>query len=191
MMPSGFNFTDMMVVKTNYEKLGNVPARQVAAFVDAYPTLRCHTLEESIRSSQSIYQSLYMTVLGLCVFVTGFGLMNLVNTMLTGIISRKKEFTMLRSVGMSRRQLSAAIRYEELIYNFFNIAIAVLAGVPMGWAVIYILRQAGAFYFQWTFPIWYFWGYVLLTSLLPLGIAQIGAHLVQGDTLAEQLHTIE
>lgn len=191
MMPSGFNFTDTIVVKTDYEKLGNVPTKQITDFVDNYPTLRYYTLEESIRSGQSIFQTLYMTILGLCLFVTGFSLMNLVNTMLTGIISRKQEFVMLRSVGMSRRQLSAAIRYEELIYSFFNVIITVLVGIPVGWLVIHMLKRTGAFYFQWTFPGWYFMGYALLTSLLPLAIAQFGAHVVQGDTLAEQLRTIE
>lgn len=191
MMPLGYNFTDAIIVKTDYETLGNVPAQQVAAFADNYPTLRYSTLEEQIQSGRSTFQKLYLIVLGICLFIIGFSLMNLVNTILTSIISRKQEFTMLRSVGMSRRQLSAAILYEELIYSCFNIIIAVFVGAPVGGLLIHILRQTGAFYFHWVFPVWYFLGYVLLTSILPLVVSQIAARSIQGNTLAEQLGRLQ
>lgn len=191
LMRRDFNFTDTVVVKTDYETLGDLPAQQVAALIDTYPTLRYATLAERMRQAQSTFQTLYLTVLELCLFVIGFSLMNLVNTMLTSILARKRELVMLRSVSMSGRQFSAAIRDEGLIYSCWNIIIATLLGVPAGWLLVYLLKQSGAFHFRWRFPIWYLLGYALLTSVLPLVIARYASRSVQGSTLAEQLRTTE
>ena len=138
-----------------------------------------------------MFHTLYLTVLGMCLFVIGFSMMNMVNTMITSVITRKQEFTMLRSVGMSQKQLAAAIRDEGLIYGCFNVMIAALVGTPAGWLLVYLLKQTGALYFHWVFPGWYLLGYGLLTAALPLLIALAASRSIQSSTLAEQLRNAE
>jgi putative ABC transport system permease protein len=191
MMPEGYNFTDIVAVKTDCETMGNTPAEQVAAFLDAYPTLRYTTLEDEMQYAHNIFQTLYGMILGMCLFVIGFSLMNLFNTMLTNIFARKREFVMLRSLGMSRKQLFASIRDEGLIYSCCNMGIALFVGVPIGWLIIHLMRQTGAFYLHWKFPVLYLFIYALITSTVPLLIAQFAAKSIQGDNLAEQLRTTE
>ncbi len=190
MMPENFDFTSALIVKTDYEHLGFEPARAVANLVAEYPALYCTTLEESIQRDQSVFDVLYMVVLGLCLFVVGFSLMNLFNTMFTSILARKKEFTMLRSIGMSARQLNASIQYEGLLYSAYNILIAGVVGVPVGWLLVRLLKNTGAFYFQWSFPGWYLLAYAVLTALIPLIISRLAVRSIRGDTLAEQLRDI-
>lgn len=191
LMPADFNFRDTLAVKTDYEHLGNEPARQVAAVLEEYPTLRYDTLESNMLRDQTTYDVLFMMIMGMCLFVIGFSMMNMVNTLVTSVITRKQEFTMLRSVGMSRKQLSASIRDEGLIYSFFNVVIAAAVGTPLGYLVVFLLKQTGAHYCHWAFPGWYLLGYGLLTALLPLIIAQFASRSIQSATLAEQLRTAE
>lgn len=191
LMPEDFNFTRTLSVKTDYETLGHEPARQVTALLDEYPTLSYDTLEKSIQQDQAMFDTLFLMVLGLCLFVIGFSMMNMVNTMITSVISRKQEFTMLRSIGMSRKQLSVSIRSEGLIYSGINVLIAALVGTPAGYLLIYLLKQTGAHYFHWVFPGWYLLGYGLLTAILPFLIALFAARSIQSSTLAEQLKAAE
>lgn len=44
------------------------------------------------------------------------GVLNFVNSMVTAIVSRKKEFAMIQSVGMTKRQLCRMLMYEGLYY---------------------------------------------------------------------------
>ena len=44
------------------------------------------------------------------------GILNLTNVILTGAIARQSEFAVMRSIGMSRRQLRRLFVYEGLIY---------------------------------------------------------------------------
>ena len=44
------------------------------------------------------------------------GILNFFNAILTGIITRKREFAMLQSVGMTGKQLKTMLVYEGLFY---------------------------------------------------------------------------
>ncbi len=56
--------------------------------------------------------------------------MNLYNSLMFSLMHRRKEFAMLRSVGMTKQHISAMIRLESLMYGFkvlcFGVPIAVL-----------------------------------------------------------------
>ena len=52
---------------------------------------------------------------GSLAFVIGFiGLLNFINSILTGIISRQREFAMMQAIGMTRRQLTKLVIAEGL-----------------------------------------------------------------------------
>lgn len=53
----------------------------------------------------------------LCVVITLIGVLNFVNLILTGILSRKREFAVLQAVGMTNRQLRRVLVTEGMIYT--------------------------------------------------------------------------
>lgn len=80
------------------------------------------------------------TVMGLAVslIIALVGILNFVNSMVTAIVSRQKEFAMIQSVGMTRRQLRSMLIYEGLSYAAATLlvsypvsALAVAVGVRM------------------------------------------------------------
>ena len=53
----------------------------------------------------------------LCAIVGLVGVLNFINAILTGILSRRKEFAVLQAVGMTNRQLETMLVYEGLFYT--------------------------------------------------------------------------
>ena len=51
----------------------------------------------------------------LVVFIGIFALINLINTLMTNFVSRQQEFGIMRSVGMSDKQLSKMLWAESFI----------------------------------------------------------------------------
>ena len=52
----------------------------------------------------------------LCAIIGLVGILNFFNAIMTGILSRKREFAVLQSVGMTKRQLKLMLIYEGLFY---------------------------------------------------------------------------
>ena len=60
-------------------------------------------------------------------FVAGLvGIINFVNTVITGIVSRKKELAVLQAVGMTERQLKEMLIWEGLLYASGSALLAVI-----------------------------------------------------------------
>lgn len=61
-----------------------------------------------------------------------FSLVSLINTLMTGLLSRQQEFGILQSVGMTGRQLSSMLSMECLCYILATLAITLTAGTGAG-----------------------------------------------------------
>lgn len=69
------------------------------------------------------------------------GVLNFVNSMVTAIITRKREFAMIQSIGMTKRQLRRMLMFEGLYYAGMTLAAAYILGAL---AVGVIVRAAVA-----------------------------------------------
>ncbi len=76
---------------------------------------------ESFRRMFLILSSSLSGIIGL------IGLLNFINTILTGIFARKRELSVLRSIGMTGRQLESMLIFEGLLYTLS----AVLSGFAL------------------------------------------------------------
>ena len=63
------------------------------------------------------FQNMFLLLGGLlCAIIGLVGVLNFFNAIMTGILSRKREFAVLQAVGMTGRQLKAMLVYEGLFY---------------------------------------------------------------------------
>lgn len=110
---------------------------------------------------------------------------NIYNTISTGIALRRREFAMLKSIGITPRAFRSMIRMEILQY----LGRTMLYGIPVTMAVIYgvysILQRNFAFSFQ--FP----WQGLLFITLLLGGLLfvsmQMALHSMKHDNLMETI----
>lgn len=81
----------------------------------------------------------FLAIIGLISF------MNLANTMIISIITRKQEFGILQAVGMTNHQLNISLQLEGFLFSFGTILIAFLIGTPLGY-VLFSYGKSKQFY---------------------------------------------
>ena len=79
------------------------------------------------------FRSMFLIVGGLLSFIVGLvGILNFANAILTGMISRKREFAMLQSIGMTGRQLKSMLVLEGLLYALGSVLLALVFSLAVG-----------------------------------------------------------
>lgn len=78
---------------------------------------------EGLRNTVIIVGGVLSLIIGL------IGVLNFINSMLTSILTRKREFAMLQSIGMTAKQLRRMLITEGLIYTASAGAVSVVLGV--------------------------------------------------------------
>ncbi len=79
------------------------------------------------------FRGMFMTMGGALSFIIGLvGVLNFVNAVLTGILTRKRELAVLQSIGMTGKQLKTMLVYEGLYYTLLALAVSLVMTVCIG-----------------------------------------------------------
>ncbi len=79
------------------------------------------------------FRSMFLTMGGALSFIIGLvGVLNFVNAVLTGILTRKRELAVLQSVGMTGKQLKTMLVFEGLYYTLLALAVSLVMTVCIG-----------------------------------------------------------
>ncbi|MHC1685124.1 MAG: ABC transporter permease [Clostridiaceae bacterium] len=82
-------------------------------------------------------QNMFLIVGGALSFIIGMiGLLNFINSILTSILSRRREFAMLQSIGMTYKQLCKLLMYEGFFYALCTTIIILFIGSIFSLTVI-------------------------------------------------------
>lgn len=73
------------------------------------------------------------------------GILNFINSMVTAIISRKKEFAMIQSIGMTKSQLRRMLIFEGLSYAGLTLSASYLLGAVTVGVIVRSLAQVSAY----------------------------------------------
>ena len=87
---------------------------------------------------------------GFIILITLISIANIFNTISTSISLRKREFAMLKSVGMTPKGFNKMINYESIFYGIKSL----LYGLPISIGVMYLIYKAlmNSFQFGFTLP---------------------------------------
>jgi putative ABC transport system permease protein len=100
---------------------------------------------------------------GFVVLIALIGITNILNTILTGIHLRSREFAMLRSVGMTPGSFNKMLRFESLYCGLY----ALMYGLPLGIGLNYVFFRIVKRSFLVTFePPWLAIGIVMIVVLI-------------------------
>lgn len=113
-----------------------------------------------------------MQIYGISIFIILFSIFNLINTVISSIVSRKKELSMLESIGMEERQVRNMLFGESFLLALPNILITLTFGTITGFAFISFMQKS-ATYLEYHFPIiavvLYIIGMIGIPMLISLG----------------------
>ncbi|WP_105619847.1 ABC transporter permease [Vallitalea okinawensis] len=154
------------------------------------PLMKYESKQTYIDSFKQL-QRTYLIVGGVLCFIVGFiGILNFTNSMLTSIITRKREFAMLKSIGMTKKQLYKMLIFEGLYVALLTLGITLTVGNAFSYLVVQVL--AG--------QIWFFdYHFSLLPMLIAAPCLLIISVLIPvvsyngagGQSIIEQLREIE
>ncbi|MDO4344662.1 MAG: FtsX-like permease family protein [Eubacteriales bacterium] len=80
------------------------------------------------------------------------GVLNFINTMLTGIVVRKREFAMMQAIGMTKRQLVGMLMLEGLFYAGLTVIFSLVFGSLFSFGVIRMIGE-GMWFLKYRFTI--------------------------------------
>lgn len=84
----------------------------------------------TVRAEFEGFRSMFTLLGGVLCVITGLvGILNFFNSIMTGIISRRREFAVLQSIGMTGRQLKSMLIYEGLLYAAGAILLSVVLSI--------------------------------------------------------------
>lgn len=86
--------------------------------------------KKTVREDFEGFRNMFLIVGSVLSFVVGLvGVLNFFNAILTGILSRRREFAMLQSVGMTGRQLKTMLVYEGMLYAFGAVLLSLVLSI--------------------------------------------------------------
>lgn len=115
-----------------------------------------------------------LQIISILIFL--FGVINLINTTLSNQLFRRREYSVLRSIGLTEKQLYKVIICEGMCYSILSICVTLLIGTPIA---MLICRQMSIGSYgkvvEYSFPFFYMGIYVLVLLLIQaiLSIYQI------------------
>ncbi len=120
-------------------------------------------LKSASRSEQNLQLFLGVFVYGFIILISLISIANIFNTVSTNIALRRREFAMLRSVGMTPRSFGSMIRFESIFYGLKGL----LYGLPISVAVAFLLfgMQQSVLTSTFTLP-WVSYGVAVLMILV-------------------------
>ena len=116
---------------------------QMAELTKQYPSIKVQNkaqLEATQRSSINQLLTLFTALLVLALLIAFLGI---ANTLALSILERTRELGILRALGMSRRALRSAVRWESVILSAVGAIEGLVFGVVAGVATIVALRTQG------------------------------------------------
>ena len=107
-------------------------ADAIQSITDQYPTVKIENRAQFRESQQAQLDSFLVTItvfLGLALFIA---LIGIAVTLALSVFERTREIGLLRAVGLTRRQLRRAVRWEAAIVSTFGALLGIALGLVFG-----------------------------------------------------------
>ena len=105
----------------------------LAEYTESVQPLYDYESRASYEAEFEGFRGMFMTMGGALSLIIGLvGVLNFVNAVLTGILTRKRELAVLQSIGMTGKQLKIMLVYEGLYYTLLALAVSLVMTVCIG-----------------------------------------------------------
>ena len=147
------NFNSKLLLRTDSDDISRAED-MVYEICGDNPNLEIRSISEAISFMEQQLKYMINAAYGLAVIIGIFALINLINTLMTNLVSRQQEFGVLRSVGLSSRQLSKMLWAESFCYVLVTMAVTLTIGSVSGYVLCRIFSQIGVLgKLNYTFPL--------------------------------------
>ena len=142
--------------------------------------LRAHILE--------IFDRTFRLTYGLEILTVIVGLLGIVNTLLTTVVERQREFATFRAIGGSRRQVQGLVVRESLCLGMLGLILGLLGGILLATLLISVInKQSFGWTIHMTIPLKTILEAVLVAGITGLLAGYLPARWATGGTIADGL----
>jgi putative ABC transport system permease protein len=117
--------------------------RAIEGVLKDYPTAELMTKSEFKGSMANQIDKILNLVYVLLVMALVIALFGIANTLALSIFERRREFGLLRAVGMSRAQVRSTVRWESVLIALLGTALGTAIGLGFSWALVRAMGSEG------------------------------------------------
>ncbi|MBZ9622443.1 FtsX-like permease family protein [Clostridium sp. FP2] len=151
------NNLDMLIKSSNHLKL----VESIKEYQNKTSIARVDIIDFAMQNKQGRQMWIFIQVFlyGFIAIVTAICVANIFNTIATSISLRRREFAMLKSVGMTPKSFNKMINYESCFYGMKGL----LYGLPISFGMMYLIYRVLSHSFDAEFAVP--WGSVIVTII--------------------------
>jgi putative ABC transport system permease protein len=144
-----------------------------------------YNIHSAARSEQSLSTFLGVFVYGFIILISLICIANIFNTVSTSIALRRREFAMLRSVGMTPKSFNRMVRFESIFYGLKGL----LWGLPVSVVIAWVLyrMQLSVLSSGFTLP-WASYGVgILMILVIVFSTMMYATHRIKKENIIDAL----
>lgn len=164
---------------------------EVRTILPANARVYVTTLNAWAESYQDLLENYRTPVYIFVLFIGVFGVLNLLNTLITNILTRKRELGILQAVGVSNHQISKMLLTEGLLYTLGVFMLSISFGTPLGILVCKVFSAMSVFgEVSYQFPTWEMAGFFILMLAVQVIFSLITIKQLRKQSLVEQIREL-
>lgn len=125
--------------------------RMTAMYIVDNRSITLNAKSEDLSNAKEYIRSSRIVMTSLCVLLLLIGVINYAHVMMTNYTTQQKELTIMESLGMTRTQIHAMIRWEGIFYAQIITGIMLTAGSGL-WYLMGVLMKQKLSYFRFMYP---------------------------------------
>lgn len=139
---------------------------------------------------QTMIGSIRIIGIALSAVIAFIGILNFINSMITGMIARKREFAVLCSIGMTEQQLKRMILEEGMYYVLISGVVSLVLGTLVSWGIMTALNHVILFFsYQPSFLA--FMIMIPLLLILAAAVPYFAYNRIKKESIVERLRNTE
>lgn len=164
--------------------------RTIRAIANATTGLTVKSRED-YKKEMAGFMTIFKTIgYGLSFIIALIGVLNYINTVITGVVSRRNEFAILESIGMTKKQMKRMLVYE----GFFSIMLTALIVGTLGMFLTYQIAKGLADNMAFTvfrMNVWPIVAVILILMVIAYVVTITAYRMLSKATIVERLRVAE
>ena len=175
-------YDEGVFIKTNDdEKI----QKEIEEILKGY-TFNLNNVQDSIKSIKSIYFLIGIFAYGFIIVIALIGITSIFNTVTTNMSLRAREFAMLKSIGMTKKEFNKMIRLESIFMAIKSLFFAIPIGIFISYR-IYKLGMNGTIVIKYQIPFLPVIGSIIAIYILILAIMKYSINKINKQNTIETI----
>ncbi len=143
-------------------------------------------IDKNYKTIRGIYTLISIFLYGFIIVIALIGITNIFNTITTNMNLRRREFAILKSIGMTSYEFNRLVNLETVFYSLKSLLIGIPFGIGLSY-IIYIAFTQGSIELQYNFPLGGILISVLAVFILVYVIMNYGIKKVNKQNIIEDI----